>query len=323
MSSPSSVTISTGARLHFGPLTNGLQRGRLFGGIGMMIDHPALHVRATLDGAGTHAVTEDLAVKVGQILGRYAETFPGSELESVSLRVDAETGLHAGLGTGTQLAISVASAIDRVLGRNHSLAELARAVGRGQRSALGVHGFERGGFLVDGGKRNRDALGTLITRVDVPDVWRIVLITPPNASGLSGSEEEQAFLEIEPMSEELTGKLCRLVLMEILPALNERDFERFSSAVHEYGAHVGDYFAPVQGARYAHPQMCELADWLRAQGFRGLGQTSWGPTLFAFCEQQTRADDLEMRITRESRWSDCNVRIVAPRNRSADISCSH
>ncbi|HSG72110.1 MAG TPA: hypothetical protein VLA12_16950, partial [Planctomycetaceae bacterium] len=45
MSTPQSVTVETGSRLHFGPLTNGLSRGRLFGGIGMMIDVPRVAVK--------------------------------------------------------------------------------------------------------------------------------------------------------------------------------------------------------------------------------------------------------------------------------------
>lgn len=313
------VRIQTGSRLHFGPLTNGLQRGRLFGGIGMMIEEPLLDVSIRRSEADTLHVPEELAGKVRQIRDRYRDYFENETTPALDITVNAQTGLHAGLGTGTQLAMAIAAGIDRVLERQHSPSDLARAVGRGQRSALGIHGFQQGGFLVDGGKRDAGEIGTLVARQSVPADWRILLITPTDRQGLSGSDEIKAFESLEPMPEAVTNQLCRLVLMDLLPALQENDFEGFSSALFTYGKLVGDYFAAIQGGRYADPRMCRLVDWLRETGVVGVGQSSWGPTIFAFCLNEEHARRLTAQIRLETQWNDCRFLRVSPLNTGASI----
>jgi len=317
---PHSVRIQTGARLHFGPLTNGLQRGRLFGGIGMMIDWPRLEVTVRRCEVDCGDVPAELETKVGEIRDCYRERYGAASSRPLSVAVKSQTGLHAGLGTGTQLAMAIAAGIDRLLDGHHTLVELAQAVGRGHRSALGVHGFQQGGFLVDGGKREAGELGTLVARQAVPPEWRILLVTPADTHGLSGADELRAFETLEAMPEAVTNQLCRLVLMDLLPALQEHDFTGFSSALHAYGALVGDYFAAIQGGRYADPRMCRLVEWLRESGVTGVGQSSWGPTIFAFCENEDRANRLQARILLETSWNDCRLLTAGPLNAGANIA---
>ncbi len=50
---------------------------------------------------------------------------------------------HTGLGVGTQLGLAVAKALTVASGEGElSPAELAARIGRGERSAIGVHGFD-------------------------------------------------------------------------------------------------------------------------------------------------------------------------------------
>ena len=314
-----SVRIQTGSRLHFGPLTNGQQRGRLFGGIGMMIDWPEINV--TLSPAEEDSITcpDSLREKLIGSRDCYRDQVASSDLSPVALAVEADAALHSGLGTGTQLAMAVSHGLDYLYGHQHPLDQLATFVGRGKRSALGVHGFQRGGFLVDGGKRREEDLGTLVAHYPVSPDWRILLITPPETQGLSGNAEEQAFAELAEMPLEVTSRLCHLVLMEILPALQESDFSAFSSAIYEYGAAVGDYFAPIQGGRYADARMRTLVDWLRQHGVQGVGQSSWGPTIFAFCEGAAQASHLKSEILLQPEYQTCRMEIVQPLNTGARV----
>ena len=54
-----------------------------------------------------------------------------------------------------------------------------------------------------------------------------------------------------------------------------------NTAIGEIQRRVGDYFAPAQGGRYASPAVAAVVARLRARGVRGVGQSSWGPTVFA------------------------------------------
>ncbi len=160
--------------------------------------------------------------------------------------------------------------------------ELARWTGRGRRSGIGLHGFHHGGLIVDGGRRHEADIPPLVARLSFPEDWSILIVRPPGKSGLHGPDEHRAFATLPPFTQAVTDSLCRLVLLEILPAVIERDLVAFGAAVDELQAHVGACFAPAQGGTYATAQASRIVAELRDLGFVGVGQSSWGPTLYAF-----------------------------------------
>jgi predicted sugar kinase len=88
----------------------------------------------------------------------------------------------------------------------------------------------------------------------------------------------------------------------------------------EINARVGDHFAPAQGGRYASPRVAAVLTWLASAGFRGIGQSSWGPTGFVLTASSDTAralrDDLARRFGDDTALS---FRICTGRNRGADI----
>jgi beta-ribofuranosylaminobenzene 5'-phosphate synthase len=105
----------------------------------------------------------------------------------------------------------------------------------------------------------------------------------------------------------------------MLPALTSGDCDRFGEALFEFGQTVGDYFRPIQAGTYATPQAGELVDWIRGTGFRGVAQTSWGPTLAVCCPDQGSAETLREKTQAEPRWHECRTRIVGPLNSGAKV----
>ena len=73
----------------------------------------------------------------------------------------------------------------------------------------------------------------------------------PSTADVHGSEEISAFGELPEFSAALAGHLCRLALMQALPAVAERDLSAFGRAVTEIQMHIGDYFGAAQGGRFA------------------------------------------------------------------------
>ena len=59
---------------------------------------------------------------------------------------------HIGLGSGTQFSLAIATALASLLDVEATIPELAVAMGRARRTAVGTSIFEWGGFVVDGGK---------------------------------------------------------------------------------------------------------------------------------------------------------------------------
>jgi beta-RFAP synthase len=188
------------------------------------------------------------------------------------------------LGTGTQLGLAVAKALAVAHGKSDwDAVALARRVERGRRSAIGVHGFQHGGFLVDGGKTATTTLAPLIARHDFPAEWAVLLIMPTDVQGAHGPRESAAFEHLAKSDAcgQQTDALCGLAVLGILPALVERDLAAFGEALYEFNRRVGEMFKPWQGGIYSCAQSAAVVDFCRSSGIRGVGQSSWGPTVFA------------------------------------------
>jgi beta-ribofuranosylaminobenzene 5'-phosphate synthase len=190
---------------------------------------------------------------------------------------------HVGLGVGTQLSLAVVRIVLRLAGlADPSVESLAELSGRGRRSGIGLHGFRHGGLIVDGGRREEDHPPPLVAHVPFPEDWSILIVQPPGPRGRHGPDELQAFSDLPPLPDRVTERLCRLVLLGILPAVVERDLPAFGQAVIELQHHVGSAFAPLQGGLYASPESESLIAELTRLGLVGAGQSSWGPTIYAF-----------------------------------------
>ncbi|MFO0808785.1 MAG: hypothetical protein U0746_09200 [Gemmataceae bacterium] len=278
--------VTTGSRLHFGllrlPPAGPWPAGeRYFGGVGLMVRDPAVAV--AVEPAAAWSASGPLAERALEFARRCTSE------RAFRVVVEQAPDEHAGLGVGTQLALATATAIERSLGRDEPLDELACRVGRGARSAIGVHGFVRGGFLVDGGKRMPAEIAPLVARADFPDDWRIVLLTPREAKRVHGPNESAAFACLPTASDDA---MARLVLLGMLPALADRDLPAFGAALAEYNARAGELFRPAQGGTYSTPETAGLIAWLRGRGVGGVGQTSWGPTAFAVVGDDEEARSL-------------------------------
>ena len=76
--------------------------------------------------------------------------------------------------------------------------------------------------------------------------------------------------------------------------------------------HVGDYFAPAQGGRYASKYVGAVLQHLEALGVACFGQSSWGPTGFAVFENEELAQkymlELKMKFTEPHlTWQICSA----------------
>ncbi|MFQ5730475.1 MAG: hypothetical protein ACE5KM_00835 [Planctomycetaceae bacterium] len=315
-----SVTVTTGARLHFGPLCCSHRSERQFGGIGLMVDSPDCRVTAARSDRDELIAPPEFDEPLERTVARVCEGRPSR----VNVRVESESSIprHAGLGSGTQFALAVGQALSVLFaGEPADVPSLARRLNRGTRSAVGIHGFQHGGFLVDAGKRADGDVGTLGVQVGVPDDWRFVLITPRERRGLAGDSEASAFRNLADMSPQMTAQLCRIALMRLLPALREADLPAFGAALFEYGRRVGEFFAAVQGGVFADPAMGRLAARLRRAGIAGVAQSSWGPTIAVVLAGENAARQLASDLQTGETAEDCEVVVTGPRNRGALVHC--
>jgi len=311
------VSVAVPARLHLGLLDLNGGLGRRFGSFGLTLGGPM--TRLSLERAQDMSVEGPEAARARAHLETIVAHF-GLE-GGLRLRIEEAIPAHTGLGSGTQLALAVGMAACALAGIDVPPREVARLLGRGQRSGIGIGAFEEGGVLLDGGKGPGDAPPPIVARVPFPDAWRVLLIFDRQRGGKHGAEEVAAFARLPVFPAERVGHLCRLVLLSALPALIEQDVEAFGAAVTELQRVVGDHFAPAQGGRYLSPLVSEVLAWLEAEGVTGFGQSSWGPTGFAILGSPAAAE--RFLAAARDRWgpeSGLDFVIERGRNRSAEVT---
>src|SRR5690606_12370632 len=140
-------------------------------------------------------------------------------LPPVAIRVEEAIPPHAGLGSGTQLALAIGAGLVRLYGLDLGARAIAALTERGARSGIGVGTFEQGGFVLDGGRDPSGGTPPVLLRTEFPHAWRFILVLDAQASGLHGVDEQEAFARLPPFPAERAAHLCRLVLMRLLPAL--------------------------------------------------------------------------------------------------------
>lgn len=307
---PQTVQIQTGSRLHFGPLSHHPERGRHFGGVGMMIQSPGVHLVAKKSEETLCSGSDTVLRLLDQLFSDHPKW---NQPVSISLREEIPT--HQGLGSGTQLGMAVTEAVALLNGEIDLPApQLASCSRRGQRSAVGLHGYLEGGFLVDAGHQPESAIGQIACRCDFPEDWVVLLVTPNAVQGRHGEDEKQSFAKLSPMSQTRTGELSRLTLTEILPSLRDADFQAFATAIRMYGELVGEFFAPIQGGIFSHAGMNGFVDRLNQVNVNAIAQSSWGPTVAIFASSQEEADQISELVLRDEFGQKCILRKTQPMN---------
>lgn len=309
---PRRVRIEAPARIHLGVLDLRRDEGRYFGGMGVAVSEP--RVRLEIRPADRLAVEGPASSLVERVAARHLRDLPGTG--GARIRVAGTVPRHAGLGSGTQLALSVGRGLDLLHGVDRPAEKLAPRLGRGERSAVGTWTFARGGFVLEGGVTGDAAVAPLLCRFELPESWRVLLVRPPAPPGLSGDREEETFEELPPPDPGTVGRVAHAVLMELLPAVATGDLDGFGRAAGRVERATGDAFRSAQGgSRFAHEEIEEAVGVLEELGAVGAGQSSWGPTVYGFVEGEEAARGVVEELReRRAGWQ---ARSVAVDNRGA------
>jgi beta-ribofuranosylaminobenzene 5'-phosphate synthase len=316
--------VRTGSRLHFGFLNLSLARERIYGGLGVAIDRPVVSVAAD---RAEELRCEDADAEPYARLSVDALGVPGAEIV-----VESRPPRHAGLGSGTQLALATYAAIAGAYDRAPDVRAAAPALDRGGRSGVGVGAFERGGFVIDAGHprarfttdrppRGEWSVPPVSVRHDVPEDWRFVLLTPDVDPGRSGDSEDASMrATIERADPGIADDIATTVTGRLLPAIAAGDRDAFGTAVAEIDRLNGAWYADEQGGVYRPPVGVLVDELDGSPAVSGVGQSSWGPTVYGVTDAAAAAGAREAGETAlDAAGVGGEVRIVAPRNHGATI----
>jgi beta-ribofuranosylaminobenzene 5'-phosphate synthase len=285
------VRVQAPARLHLGFLDPAGSLGRSWGSLGLALAAPATVVEmspassdrfaafaggeAALDRAACHLETLRRATGCHQ---------------PVHLRLRCALPAHAGLGSGTQLALATGRAFCASFGLALGSAELAALLRRGARSGVGIASFEQGGLVLDGGPGADGSPAPVLARVALPEAWRVLLVLDARLQGLSGAAEKAALAELPPLPRASAAEICHQVLMRVLPGAAGADFAPFAAGVSCMQQVLAAHFAPAQqGRQFTSQAVGRLLQWIARNTTAGIGQSSWGPAGFALLPSEAQA----------------------------------
>jgi len=289
------LRLRTNSRLAFGLLDLNGELGRIEGGLGLALESPCVELRARrADGltiGGVEPVSESMRRKFAALLAGFRERHGTS---GIDVHVEKTIPDHAGLGSGTQLALAFGQALNLLYDLGLSAHDLSLMAQRGGTSGIGCAAFETGGFLADGGHRYRRAGGKtgfapssastafapapILFQSPLPRAWSVVLAIPAAGRQTHGDEERELFRTLCPIPAVEAAQAVRIAFMKILPAVVEADLEAFGEgmeAMQRYG------WKRIQIDRQSEAVRVTMGE-MRRLGMHGVGMSSWGPTLFGF-----------------------------------------
>ena len=313
---PRRVRISAPSHVHLGNFDLCGDLGRLFGTIGFTLEEPRLVLELEPSteprAEGPYAdLVLDYMRKVMELLN----------VGPAHVRVLSSFRRGVGLGLTTAVALSVAWGLCRLYGVDVNILDIAPRLGRGLVSALGTYGFVYGGMIVDAGFRINEPLSRvppLIARLEIPREWTFLIVVPENVPKQVAkikSAEAEVLRSLPKMSQELSGRLCRIVLMKLIPSVLEQDIEKFGEAVTEFNKLAGTYWAPFQEGRlYCSPEVEEGIQLLLDNGAVGAAQSCWGPTFYGIFRSVEDAEKAARIVQSRIR---CRIYITHVDNRGA------
>jgi beta-ribofuranosylaminobenzene 5'-phosphate synthase len=328
-----SIRITTPCRIHLSLIDENGYTGRVDGGIGLMLDRPnvILEVSNSADEfkIECHKYYRESVHVINEKASRIFKAFNISN-KNYHFNLKRYYPSHVGLGSKTQLSLAIAFAITRLKGLNEiSLQEVTKLVERGGTSGIGWRGFETGGFILDGGhdfgkgKEKETFLPSsastsanpalTISRYDIPDNWRFVLVIPNVKKGAFGDEEISIFQNHAPIPRNEVNEVSHQIIMKILPALIKNDLECFGEGLKRIQS-IG--FKKIE-ISLQHDVVKDLLKFFDEYGLKAYGMSSFGPSIIGIVEKDYEAEELLKEVQKNQRFRGGHIYICKPNNHGA------
>ena len=280
--------------MHFGLIDMNGEIGRIDGGLGLALELPHTSIEAVkadriqVKCPDEPTFEERVQIAAKKVCDKYG-------IRGVAINVLERPLPHVGLGSATQALVGAAVAICKLYSIDEPVRELAKLVGRGGTSGIGVGAMQHGGFILDAGHRFRrgeaskteyapssSSVGLdpppILLHPDFPD-WDI-LVTIPLGEGASGLKEVTLFRVVCPVPLNEVRHMCHIIIMQVLPAIMEKDIRTFGNGMEEFQKLGFKVFELRAQTKLLH----DCLQFLRENDGIGVGMSSWGPALFSFGE---------------------------------------
>ena len=330
------VRITTPCRIHLSLIDENGYTGRIDGGFGLMLNRPNVVLEATNSAdefqIECHRYYRESIEVINENASKIFKAFNISN-KNFHFNLKKYYPSHVGLGSKTQLALAIATAIIKLKKKNNNLSiqKLTKIVERGGTSGIGWRGFETGGFIIDAGhdfgkgKEKESFLPSsastsanpalTVLRYPIPDNWRFVLAIPNVKKGAYGDEEISIFQKHAPIPKEEVNEVSHQILMKVIPGILKRDLECFGEGLKRIQS-IG--FKKIE-IDLQHDIVKDLLILLEEFGVKAFGMTSFGPSVIGVTETDSEANELFKQVQKHLRNIGGHIYICKPNNTGAKI----
>ena len=307
------VIVDSPARLHLGFYGINKDLGYSFGSMGLAINAFRTMVSAEFVRKSQSSLSNIKLGQINQILKKKNIN------KSYMLKIIKSPPKHIGLGSGTQLSLCFIHAINILLNLNLSKDECIRLSSRGKRSGVGIGTFYSGGFIVDGCKKDNLYPKTLLN-LKFPKQWHIILINDTSRRGSFGRKENEFFDNKKNKIEIINKELSFILMKGLFPSILYKDFSNFCDNLNRYQKMTSRFYKSKQNDTYLSDDIAKIIKFATASGFKGVGQSSWGPLSYIFIESKAEAEDVIKAMESKFKvYNNLNYQIVGISN----TGCKH
>jgi len=284
------IILKSPSRIHLGFLELNQSSPRIFGSLGLTIskfeDIITIQENEKFE---VESKNFDVKLKILDILAIFSKI---KKIKKCKIIVKKFIPTHQGLGSGTQLSLSVGFLISQLNNLEMDINQISQVLNRGNRSGIGIEAFESGGFIIDLGKNKKSKkLPLKFLNLKWPKTWKIILIFDNTLAGTSGTNESQQFKKLKTVHSKFVNQNCKAVLMKVVPGILEKNFEEFSEGIRLVQKNMSKIFYGDSNL-YASSKIKNIFSHLNKKGIQGYGQSSWGPTGFVFCKTVKERNEL-------------------------------
>ena len=234
-------------RIHFSLIDMSAVSARMYGGCGISIKAPGVVAVASPSKQFNLVTSGQISSRKKQlILSAVERARCLGYCINCQIQVNSDIQPHVGLGSSSQVIISVLDAISAINGWSAMPEDIIRISGRGRTSLIGASTHYYGGFCIDAGQQYRtDALflpsntpedrppSLYVGRWNFPKEWVVVLLGTSSGLVISAEDERDFMANNTPLDREEGFQAIAALYHGILPAVISSDYDAFAQGLRQ------------------------------------------------------------------------------------------
>lgn len=313
------IKVECGYRIHINSIDMNGFSGRGCGGLGLTLKDPKLEVCVSINNGNNHQIEASYKNKIESFLNKINNVYNFNNYYKVSVK--SEAAEHIGLGSETQMIFALASAVLKLHRKRADVDDIALKLQLAGVSGIGYGAYKFGNFIVDSGylmgENKKDFVShslippKIIFNNNIPNNWKILLVTPKKTVSISDEEEDEFFAMYTPVPEDEVKQICYYTFMGVIPAIAEQNYDNFINSlkiITKLGTKKAELKINEQNTKYILDKLEYMF------GFGAL--SSLGPTCYTIIDDsKTKIDINEIKKV----FKECEITLTSVRNEKYSI----